>query len=127
MARHERYPSNAAMRRTIHVMNVLRVIPRRRASLSMYSATSSSKVRPARDALAGKPDQRYGHQLVSDWCGDGPEGAGICQLGAVFSRLDNIVPQYSLGVQQGFVHTIAHGCHAWDVGKYHSIGSFVTV
>ena len=51
MARHERYPSNAAMRRTIHVMNVLRDIPRRRASLSMYSATSSSKVSPARTLL----------------------------------------------------------------------------
>ena len=51
MARHERYLSNAAVRRTIHVMNVVRVIPRRRASLSMHSATSSSKVSPARTLL----------------------------------------------------------------------------
>ena len=45
------YPPMAAMRRTSHVMYVLRVMPRRRASLSMNSATSSSRVRPARTLL----------------------------------------------------------------------------
>ena len=50
-ARAGAYPPIAAMRRTIHVMYVLRVMPRRRASLSMNSATPSSRVKPARTLL----------------------------------------------------------------------------
>ena len=41
----------AAMRRTIQVMYFLRAMPRRRASLSINSATSMSRVKPARAPL----------------------------------------------------------------------------
>ena len=45
------YPPIAAIRRTIQVIYALRVILRRRAALSINSATSSSSVNPARTLL----------------------------------------------------------------------------
>ena len=115
------------MRRTSQVMYVLRVIPRRLASVSMNSATSSSRVRPDTDTLARRTYKRYGDQLVPNRRFDGLERTGARKLVAVSFSLDGIVPKRVFGIEEGLIYSITHRANPGDVRKDYTIGALVTV
>ena len=116
------HPPMAAMRRAIQVMYALRVMPRRRASVSMNSATPSSSVSPARTLL---PDVRIRDIVVSwqpfgvsmDW-----NGLGAASSSPSFSASDRVVPERVFGIEKGFIYRVAHCADAGDVGEDHAIG-----
>ena len=117
----------AAMRRTTHVMYVLRGMTRRRASLSMNSATSSSRVKPARTLF---PDGRI-RGMDTSWLPVGVSmdwnGLGLASCSPISLSLDSIVPKRGLSVQKGLVYSVTHRTNAWDVRKNHTVCSVVTV